>query len=90
MVTVWSRCYLSGAVDTGLVGAAHLQDDHIDPVANGGLTTYTNSQPLCPHDHRIKTELDRKAGLLRRGNKPRRPDPQRAGPNRDQARPRLL
>ena len=68
----------------------HLQDDHIDPVANGGLTTYSNSQPLCPHDHRFKTEQDRKAGLLRHGNKPRGPDPQRAGPNRDQARPRLL
>jgi hypothetical protein len=68
----------------------HLQDDHIDPVANGGLTSYANRQPLCPHDHRIKTELDRRAGLLRHGNKPRGPDPQRAGPNRDQARPRLL
>jgi hypothetical protein len=55
----------------------HVQDDHIDPVANGGLTSYVNYQPLCPPDHRIKTERDRKAGLLRRG-KPRAPDRERA------------
>ena len=67
----------------------HLQDDHIDPVANGGLTSYLNNQGLCPPDHRIKTEEDRKAGLLHR-KKPRGPDPKRAGPNRDQSRPRLL
>jgi hypothetical protein len=51
----------------------HLQRDHIDPVGNGGLTTYTNHQPLCPPDHRLKTEQDRKAGLLHR-NRPN-PDP---------------
>jgi hypothetical protein len=51
----------------------HLQRDHIDPVANGGLTTYLNNQPLCPPDHRIKTEQDRKVGLLRR-QRPRAPD----------------
>ena len=44
----------------------HLQRDHIDPVANGGETSYANNQPLCPPDHRIKTERDRKAGLLHR------------------------
>ena len=55
----------------------HLQDDHIDPVANGGPTSYLNRQPLCPPDHRIKTEQDRKAGLLRR-KKPRAPDAERA------------
>ena len=66
-----------------------LQDDHIDPVANGGLTSYVNNQAMCPPDHRIKTEQDRKAGLLRR-KKPRGPDPKRAGPSRDQSRPRLL
>jgi hypothetical protein len=44
----------------------HLQDDHIDPVANGGETRYTNSQPLCPSHHRMKTASDRKAGLLSR------------------------
>ena len=42
----------------------HLQRDHIDPVANGGETSYVNNQPLCPPDHRLKTERDRKAGLL--------------------------
>jgi hypothetical protein len=51
----------------------HLQRDHIDPVANGGLTTYLNNQPLCPPDHRTKTEQDRKAGLLHR-QRPRAPD----------------
>ena len=67
----------------------YLQRDHIDPVANDGLTSYANSQLLCPPNHRIKTEEDRKAGLLRR-KKLRGPDPKRAGPKRDQTRPRLL
>jgi hypothetical protein len=64
----------------------HLQNDHIDPIANGGLTSYANNQPLCPPDHRIKTERDRKAGLLRkkkhRGPDPKtgRPKPGRPGP----------
>ena len=48
----------------------HLQRDHIDPVANDGPTSYANNQMLCPPDHRIKTEHDRKAGLLHR-KKPR-------------------
>ena len=56
----------------------HLQDDHIDPVANGGLTSYINNQRLCPPDHRIKTEQDRKAGLLRSRRKPRAPDAKQA------------
>jgi hypothetical protein len=68
----------------------HLQDDHIDPVANGGPTSYANRQPMCPADHRIKTEQDRKAGLLHRRKKPGGPDLKRAGSNRDQSRPRLL
>jgi hypothetical protein len=67
----------------------HLQKDHINPVANGGLTSYGNNQPLCPLDHRIKTERDRKAGLLRR-KKPPGPDPRKAGPSRDPSRPPLL
>jgi len=59
----------------------HLQRDHIDPHANGGLTSYANNQPLCPPDHRIKTEQDRKAGLLhRRKSKPETRPPVRAGP----------
>ena len=50
----------------------HLETDHIDPCANGGLTTYDNlGSPCWPH-HRTKTERDRKAGLLR--GKPRGPD----------------
>jgi hypothetical protein len=36
-------------------------------------------QPLCLPDHRIKTEHDRKAGLLHR-KKPRDRQPVRAGP----------
>ena len=67
----------------------HLQDDHIDPVANGGPTSYLNNQGLCPPDHRIKTEQDRRVGLLRR-KRPRGPGPKRAGPSREQSRPRLL
>lgn len=55
----------------------HLQNDHIDPVANGGPTSYLNNQPLCPPVHRIKTERDRKSGLLR-GKKARAPDAERA------------
>ncbi len=68
----------------------HLQRDHIDPVANGGPTSYDNNQLLCPPDHRIKTEQDRKAGLLSGRKKPRGPDPKRAGPSRDKSRPRLM
>jgi len=50
----------------------HLERDHIDPCANGGMTSYANlGSPCWPH-HRIKTERDRKAGLLR--GKPRGPD----------------
>ncbi|MCA1847361.1 MAG: HNH endonuclease, partial [Actinobacteria bacterium] len=60
----------NGAVCTapGCSRRYHLQRDHIDPVANGGETSYANNQPLCPPDHRMKTERDRKAGLL--GRKP--------------------
>ena len=55
----------------------HLQRDHIDPVANGGLTSYLNNQLLCARDHRLKTENDRKAGLLS-PKQPRAPDSRRA------------
>ncbi len=41
-----------------------LEWDHVDPVANGGVTTYTNLQPRCWVDHHAKTERDREAGLL--------------------------
>ena len=53
----------------------HLQRDHIDPVANGGLTSYLNNQPLCPPDHRIKTEQDRQAGFLEGKRRRRSKDP---------------
>ena len=50
----------------------HIETDHIDPCANGGKTSYENlASPCWPH-HRIKTERDRRAGLLR--GKPRGPD----------------
>lgn len=44
----------------------HLQQDHLDPVANGGPTSYSNFQPLCWPHHQVKTDQDRKAGLLHR------------------------
>ncbi len=50
----------------------HLERDHLDPCANGGKTSLTNlGTPCWPH-HQMKTERDRKAGLLR--GKPRGPD----------------
>ena len=50
----------------------HLEQDHIDPCANGGQTTFENlASPCWPH-HRIKTDRDRKAGLLH--GQPRGPD----------------
>jgi 5-methylcytosine-specific restriction endonuclease McrA len=49
----------------------HLEFDHIDPVANGGPSAVANIEPLCWPHHRVKTERDRKAGLLR--GKPRGP-----------------
>jgi hypothetical protein len=44
----------------------YLEQDHVDPVANGGLTSLANMRPLCWLHHLIKTEQDRKAGRLRR------------------------
>ena len=38
--------------------------DHVDPVANGGLTSYDNLEPKCAPSHWEKTERDRAAGLL--------------------------
>ncbi len=51
----------------------HLQWDHKDPVANGGVTSFENLQPYCPPDHLDKTERDRKAGLLGGNRKERGP-----------------
>ncbi len=41
-----------------------LEYDHVNPVANKGLTSYGNVQALCWDDHQAKTERDRQAGLL--------------------------
>jgi hypothetical protein len=43
----------------------HLEQDHLDPVANGGPTSFANLRPRCWPHHQQKTEQDRKAGLLR-------------------------
>jgi hypothetical protein len=61
---------LDGAVcsDEGCDRRYGLQWDHIDPVANGGKTSYENLQPQCTPDHWHKAERDRKAGRL--GRKP--------------------
>ncbi|MEW6473379.1 MAG: DUF222 domain-containing protein [Actinomycetota bacterium] len=49
-----------------------LQKDHIDPVANGGLTSFENMGDLCIPHHLIKTEQDRKAGRLGRRRRGKR------------------
>jgi HNH endonuclease len=41
-----------------------LEYDHTDPVNNRGPTSYENLKPRCYIDHKVKTERDRKAGLL--------------------------
>lgn len=41
-----------------------LEWDHVDPVANGGVTSFDNLRPRCGPHHLQKTERDRKAGLL--------------------------
>lgn len=41
-----------------------LEWDHVDPLANGGPTSYDNLRARCWPHHRAKTERDRAAGLL--------------------------
>ena len=41
-----------------------LEYDHIDPVANGGVTTLSNITLRCDEHHAQKTERDRSAGRL--------------------------
>lgn len=41
-----------------------LEFDHVDPVAHDGPTAYSNLEPRCWGDHQLKTERDRRAGLL--------------------------
>jgi hypothetical protein len=47
--------------------------DHLDPVANGGITCVTNSEGRCKTCHRAKAERDRAAGKLRGQGKERGP-----------------
>ena len=56
----------AGAACAECGGRFGLEYDHVDPVANGGPTSYDNLQPLCWRHHRDKTERDRRAGLLGR------------------------
>ncbi len=41
-----------------------LQWDHVDPVANGGVTSLVNLRPRCRPHHVEKTERDRREGKL--------------------------
>lgn len=50
-----------------------LEWDHVDPVANGGATSFANLEPRCTPCHADKTERDRRAGLL--GGQRARGDP---------------
>ena len=50
-----------------------LEWDHVDPLANGGVTSFANLQPSCWSHHRSKTERDRAAGLLGAGGRGRPP-----------------
>lgn len=42
----------------------HLEDDHVNPRANRGPTSYSNLRPRCWPCHVKKTEQDRRDGLL--------------------------
>jgi HNH endonuclease len=50
-----------------------LEWDHVDPVANDGLSSAANLQPLCWPHHREKTERDRATGRLGKNRKERGP-----------------
>jgi hypothetical protein len=41
-----------------------LEWDHVDPLANGGPTSFQNLRARCWPHHRAKTERDRQDGLL--------------------------
>jgi hypothetical protein len=51
-------------VEEGCGRRLGLEWDHVDPVANGGVTSVDNVEPRCRPCHRAKTERDRAAGLL--------------------------
>jgi hypothetical protein len=61
-----------------------MEFDHLDPVANGGPTSYENLKARCKPHHREKTERDRLAGLLgprlAAGRRKRRPTARRRPP----------
>ncbi len=61
-------------VEDGCDRRYRLEWDHVDPVAHGGLTTFDNVKPKCPPHHWVKTEADRRAGLLG-SRKPKRAPP---------------
>lgn len=63
----------TGARCADCAGRWGLEYDHVNPVANGGLTEYSNLEPRCWKDHQNKTERDRKAGLLRGSARQRSP-----------------
>ncbi|MDQ4091090.1 MAG: HNH endonuclease, partial [Actinomycetota bacterium] len=50
-------------VEAGCDRRHGLEWDHVDPVANGGLTSFENLRARCWPHHRAKTERDRQAGL---------------------------
>jgi HNH endonuclease len=52
-------------VEEGCDRRHDLERDHVDPVANDGMTSYDNLQFRCRPHHWAKTERDRQAGLLR-------------------------
>ena len=51
-------------VEAGCGRRYGLEWDHVDPVANGGPTSYDNLRARCWPHHRTKTERDRQVGLL--------------------------
>lgn len=54
-------------VEAGCGRRYGLEWDHLDPVANGGVTSYDNLRARCRPHHRAKTERDRAAGRLGSG-----------------------
>jgi len=57
-----------GCVEAGCGRRYGLEWDHVDPVANRGLTCFENLKARCWPHHRAKTERDRQAGLLGPGS----------------------
>ena len=53
-------------VDEGCGRRHGLEWDHLDPVANGGVTSFDNLVARCWPHHRDKTVRDRAAGRLGR------------------------